>query len=142
MERTFSFRLPNDLSEVPGVREHFEAACRAGGVVADELEAWKLVFTELVCNAIEHGCETPTDCVDISYAINATQLELRVTDPGEFAPELRHLFDRKTTNFTETGRGAGLILVREFTDKIDVVKVLGGTQICVTKYREREGEPA
>ncbi len=133
--RTFNHTLPSDLAEVPTVRELFEAACVSSGVVDEELDAWKLIFTELVCNAIEHGCNGPEEMIEVRYAISDDEVELRVFDPGECDPALRSLFDRTTSNFAETGRGAGLILVRAFTDEVDVSPVPTGTEIRVMKRR-------
>lgn len=143
MEHTDSHRVPNDLAEVPGLREFFVQACRAAGVDGEELNAWMLVFTELVNNSMEHGCSDPTDCVDVYYSVSETSVELRVTDPGEAGPTLVDLLQRTTSDFAETGRGAGLILVRSFTDEV-VVRPgeNGGTEIRCVKYRGSQPEGA
>jgi len=139
VQEKFTFQLTNDLAEVPQYREHFVEACVRACVNGDELDAWKLVFTELVCNAIEHGCGTPGDSVQIAYEITKAIVSVDVVDPGDCRPELETLFDRTETDFSETGRGAGLILIRHFTDEISVrPNDSGGTRVRVVRYRVRD----
>ncbi len=144
MEQSHTIQLPSDLSGVPVVREGFESACLAEGVDGEELDLWKLVFTELLNNAIEHGCDEHADQIVLQYSISDRAVELRVQDPGSYDPALRLLFDKKETNFAETGRGVGLLLVREFMDEIDVQPIEGGTEIRVRRARRsfRSGEGA
>jgi anti-sigma regulatory factor (Ser/Thr protein kinase) len=139
MENSNSFRVTSDLGEVPGLREQFVVTISGGGIGGDELDAWKLVFTELVCNAIEHGCAEPGDMVKVRWEIVTDVVELEVTDPGDCHGNLEELFEREETDFSETGRGAGLILVRHFMDEIDVSPVDGGgTRICARRFRNRD----
>lgn len=139
MEDSPSYRVTNDLGEVPELREHFVRAVADEGVDGDELDAWKLVFTELVCNAIEHGCAGPNDAVRVRWEVRTDVVELEVTDPGDCHGSLEELFEREETDFSETGRGAGLILVRHFMDEIRVSPVDGGgTRIRARRSRIRE----
>jgi anti-sigma regulatory factor (Ser/Thr protein kinase) len=137
-EASHSYGLINDLGEVPELRVHFVQAVEDDSVEGDELDAWKLVFTELVCNAIEHGCALPDDAVRVHWVVVAEFVELQVTDPGDCHGNLEELFERDETDFSETGRGAGLILVRHFMDEIEVRPVNGGgTRIRARRYRNR-----
>ena len=139
MEESHTYRVTNDLGEVPDLREHFVRAVGVQGVGGDELDAWKLVFTELVCNAIEHGCAQPGDSVRVRWNVELDHVELEVTDPGDCHGNLEELFDRQQSDFSETGRGAGLILVRHFMDEIEVRPVDGGgTRIRARRDRNRE----
>ena len=136
MEQSFTFHLPNDLAEVPRARERFEEDLTSALIAGDELEAWKLVFTELLCNAIEHGCEGPGQSVQIHYSVTRELVDLTISDPGDCEPNLESLFDRTETDFSETGRGAGLILIRHFTDEISVRPgEAGGTIVYVKRLR-------
>ena len=138
MQESHSYRVTNDLGEVPDLREHFVRAVGSQGIAGDQLDAWKLVFTELVCNAIEHGCAQPGDSVRVCWVVHPEHVELEVTDPGDCHGSLEELFDRQQTDFSETGRGAGLILVRHFMDEIEVKPVDGGgTRIRARRYRNR-----
>jgi anti-sigma regulatory factor (Ser/Thr protein kinase) len=63
-------------------------------------------------------------------------VELRVIDPGEGVLSAESFPSTPNGVFTETGRGAGLLLVRTFTDEIRVEEaVSGGTLITAVKYR-------
>jgi len=138
MDKTNSFRVTNDLGEVPRLRELFVRDVTSDGVGGEELDAWMLVFTELVCNAIEHGCAGPGDSVRVRWGVVSEVVELEVTDPGDCHGSLEELFAREETDFSETGRGAGLILVRHFMDEIDVSPVDGGgTRIRARRFRNR-----
>ena len=97
------------------------------------------VFTELVNHSIEHGCSCPEDYVEGLYRIGSDEVEVEVTDPGEtLTPES---FDAsQAADFSETGRGAGLYLIREFSDSVDVRPAPGGgTTIRVLRRRSQEG---
>jgi anti-sigma regulatory factor (Ser/Thr protein kinase) len=131
------FRLPNDLSEVPALRDLFVRACAEAGLADEEMQGQMLVFTELVNNAIEHGCTRPSDVVEGWYRITDTEIEVEVTDPGEVLTE-DDFNNSDCTNFAEEGRGAGLFLVRALTDEVNVSPgPNGGTTVRVKKLRGR-----
>jgi anti-sigma regulatory factor (Ser/Thr protein kinase) len=131
------FRLPNDLAEVPAVRDRFVRACTEAGLADEEMQGQMLVFTELVNNAIEHGCTRPSDVVEGWYRITDTEIEVEVTDPGEVLTE-DDFNNSDCTNFAEEGRGAGLFLVRALTDEVNVSPgPNGGTTVRVKKLRGR-----
>jgi anti-sigma regulatory factor (Ser/Thr protein kinase) len=134
---THNFRLANDLSEVPSLRKHFEQACRAAGVIDDDINSQALVLTELVNNGIEHGCTRPSDVVEGWYRITDTEIEIEATDPGEVLT-VSDFDNADASNFAEEGRGAGLFLVRALTDAVDVrPSPHGGTTVHVTKHRRQ-----
>jgi anti-sigma regulatory factor (Ser/Thr protein kinase) len=129
------FCLPNDLSEVPPLRERFAQACVAAGVAEDDMQAAMLAFTELVNNAIEHGCKKPGDVVKGFFSISPNQIEMTVTDPGEHLTA-EDFQQSDASEFSETGRGAGLFLIRALSDEIDVTPALeGGTTVRIVKHR-------
>jgi anti-sigma regulatory factor (Ser/Thr protein kinase) len=95
-----------------------------------------LIFDELVNNSIEHGCRSPDDEVAVESRVTFEAVELRVIDPGEGVLSAESFPSTPNGVFTETGRGAGLLLVRTFTDEIRVEEaVSGGTLITAVKYR-------
>ena len=101
-----SFRLTNDLAEVPAVRDLFVRECVSAGVEEEEMQAQMLVFTELVNNAIEHGCKHATDTVEGWYRITESLIEFEVTDPSEVLTA-EDFTNSDASNFAENGRGAG-----------------------------------
>ena len=60
---------------------------------------------------------------------------MTVTDPGEqlTADDFK---DSDASEFSETGRGAGLFLIRALSDEIDVTPApTGGTTVRIVKHR-------
>jgi len=134
---THTFRLSNDLSEVPSLRDLFVQSCVSAGVDQDEMQGQMLVFTELINNAIEHGCKRSSDCVEGWYRITKDEIVVEVTDPSEVLTNA-DFENSDASNFAENGRGAGLFLVRALTDEINVRPgPNGGTTVRVTKLRGR-----
>jgi anti-sigma regulatory factor (Ser/Thr protein kinase) len=131
------FRLPNDLSEVPPLRDLFAKECEVAGVLEEDREASKLVFTELVNNAIEHGCTAPEHFIEGWYRITDTDIEFEVTDPSRGLSAAD--FDNcDPTDFAEEGRGAGLYLIKALTDEVHVgPSQSGGTTVRIVKHRTR-----
>ncbi len=131
------FCLPNDLASVPPLRERFAQACVAAGVADEDMQAAMLAFTELVNNAIEHGCKRPGDVVRGFFSISPQEIEMTVTDPGEqlTADDFQN---SDCSEFSDTGRGAGLFLIRALSDEIDVKAApSGGTTVRIVKHRGR-----
>jgi anti-sigma regulatory factor (Ser/Thr protein kinase) len=129
-----SFRLSNDLTEVPALRERFARACVAGGVPEEIREGQMLVITELVNNAIEHGCCLPSHTVECSYLITAEDIRIEVTDPsGELTED--DFRNSDASGFADNGRGAGLFLIQALTDEIAVRREpRGGTTVITVKH--------
>jgi anti-sigma regulatory factor (Ser/Thr protein kinase) len=131
------FRLLNDLTEVPPLRERFARACDVCGVFEEDKQAMMLAFTELVNNAIEHGCRSPDDCVEGWYRITESDIEIEVSDRGE-ALSAEDFANSDPTDFAETGRGAGLFLIQAVTDEIRVTPAeAGGTTVRIVKHRRQ-----
>jgi anti-sigma regulatory factor (Ser/Thr protein kinase) len=129
------FHLKNDLSEVPALRDQFVRACVAASVAEEEMQGAMLVLTELLNNAVEHGCKCPTDTVEGWWRITDAEIEIQVTDPGEILTQ-DDFTNSAPTEFAESGRGAGLFLVQAIADEVDVKRApAGGTTIRVVKRR-------
>lgn len=137
MDNSYSCRLPSKLSEVPGIRERFERATRDLGVTEAEIDVWKLILTEMLNNSIEHGCAGPNDLVSVRWLIETDRIEVAVTDPSEGNVDDDSFAESDVGDFTITGRGAGLFLIREFSDEVRVEDADdGGTTVVVIKNRE------
>lgn len=137
----YSCSLPNDIAAVPQLRDRFEAALVDAGLSAMEIDVWKLLFTELVSNAIEHGCGRNGDRVTLGYAIEVETVVVHTIDPGNHKKLSQDdVHNADASGFTETGRGAGLYLIREFSDEFVVEHVAGGgTRMRVMKRRGSVG---
>lgn len=132
------FRLSNDLAEVPALRERFDRTCAAAGVAEEIREGAKLVITELVNNAIEHGCCLPHHTVEGWYRITADDIEIEVTDPsGDLTEDDFKSSD--ASGFVDNGRGAGLFLIQALTDEVTVRRAdQGGTTVRIVKHLRAE----
>jgi anti-sigma regulatory factor (Ser/Thr protein kinase) len=137
VDRPHTFRQLSDLNQVPGLREQFRECCLAEGVDEEDLQGTALVLTELVNNAIEHGCRGPADAVEGWYLITPTEIRIEVTDPGEVLTT-DDFSSSDADGFAETGRGAGLFLVQALSDEVQVERAsVGGTTVRVRKSRRK-----
>lgn len=133
-----AFRLTNDLTEVPALREKFNRACAASGVPQDIWEGQSLVITELVNNAIEHGCCLPTHTVECSFRITGDDILIEVKDPtGDLTQE--DFDNADASGFADSGRGAGLFLIKQLTDDVNVQRGPNGGTTIRTKKILRPG---
>ncbi len=129
------FRLSNDLNEVPALRDLFARACGDAGVAEEEMQKGMLLLTELLNNSIEHGCKSPSDCVEGWYRITSSEIVVEVTDPGEVLTA-QDFKDSDPADFAETGRGAGMFLVQALSDELDVSRAAaGGTTVRILMRR-------
>jgi anti-sigma regulatory factor (Ser/Thr protein kinase) len=136
VESPHPFRLQNDLAEVPRLRDEFAQACKLAGVDEDTMQKAMLVLTELLNNAIEHGCKCPTDCVSGWWRISPDEIVTEATDPGEVLTKA-DFTESDPTDFAETGRGAGLFLVQALVDDLQVERAgSGGTTVRVVIRRQ------
>jgi anti-sigma regulatory factor (Ser/Thr protein kinase) len=125
-----------DLAQVPHLRARFTTALQAAGVDGDELQGWALVFTELVNNALEHGCRMPGDIVSVRWWGDPAQVGVQVTETCTNGLTSSDFEGADCDGFAETGRGAGLFLIRAWVDAVDVGPgPHGGTQIRIVRRR-------
>lgn len=127
----------NDLAQVPNLRARFVSSLEGAGIGGDELHGWALAFTELVNNALEHGCRRAGDTVAVRWWGDRGQVGVAVT---ETCPDGLTAGDFESADcdaFADTGRGAGLFLIRAFVDEIQVLPAAhGGTEIRIVRRRE------
>jgi anti-sigma regulatory factor (Ser/Thr protein kinase) len=127
----------NELAQVADLRGRFVAALERSGVGGDELQGWALIFTELVNNALEHGCRRPGDLVRVNWGGDDGSVWVTVADPRPDGVTQRDFDDADCEGFAETGRGAGLFLVRSWVDDVCVRRDdHGGTEVRVVRRRE------
>jgi anti-sigma regulatory factor (Ser/Thr protein kinase) len=124
----------SSLHDVRSLREVFDRSLADSGIEGDLLAGWGLIFTELVNNALEHGCTCPTDRVRVAWDSDGSTVELAVVDPGNCPLTERDFDEADPSNFAEEGRGAGLYLIRAFVDEITVRPwPEGGTEIRLVR---------
>ena len=84
---TFARTLPGDLEQVSVVRTALEDWLTAQGVTGEDHHAAVLATSEVVANAIEHGCGSDPEClVDVMATLGPEELVLQVRDRGRWLP--------------------------------------------------------
>ncbi|MGY5079362.1 ATP-binding protein [Streptomyces sp. G7(2002)] len=95
--------IPARLSEISGVRHRLR----------EQLHDWKLdpvmdgaviATSELVANAVVHGCHGTNDVVTMTVRCSGEQLLITVEDPSQQRPQLR-----RAPCEAESGRGLELV---------------------------------
>ena len=134
MDDTF---FVNELGQVPPLRARFVSELTLAGIEGEELEGWALIFTELVNNAIEHGVSNVGDAVAVKWWQDQERVAVSVVDPSESGLTKQDFDDANCDAFADTGRGAGLFLIRAWVHEIDVRRPsAGGTEILIERRRE------
>lgn len=132
-----------ELSQVPNLRARFVTDLERSGLDVDEVQGWALVFTELVNNALEHGCRAPGDIVTVRWSPAPSEVAVQVLETCTNGLTKADFECADCDGFAETGRGAGLFLIRAWVDAVDVEPgPHGGTQIRIARRRgavERRG---
>lgn len=132
-----------ELAQVPLLRARFTSSLEAAGVGGDELQGWALTFTEAVNNSVEHGCKNPGDEVAVRWRCDAVAVVVVVRDPGESGMTTQDFDDATCEGFGETGRGAGLFLIRAWADEVHVSSGTDERGNAFTETRiERKREPS
>jgi anti-sigma regulatory factor (Ser/Thr protein kinase) len=127
----------SELTDVPPARAKFVDSLERWGVVGDELQGWKLIFTELVNNAVEHGCTNAGDTIRIRWWEQDSTVVVAVTDPSVGSISSADFDEATCDGFEDTGRGAGLFLIRAWVDEVKVSPgVGGGTEVRIQRRRE------
>jgi anti-sigma regulatory factor (Ser/Thr protein kinase) len=132
-----------ELPEVPLARARFVAHLGSIGIEGDELHGWALTFTELVNNAIEHGCSQPGDVIRIRWWQEQGDVVVSVTDPSVGSISAADFDCATCDGFEDTGRGAGLFLIRAWVDEVTVSPgATGGTEVRIRRHRDGAGGAA
>jgi anti-sigma regulatory factor (Ser/Thr protein kinase) len=129
------------LAEVPGLRTRFVDRLRSGGVEGEELEGWALVFTELVNNAIEHGCRCDGDKVRVTWGEDRGRIVVSVANPGSECISEEDFDAADCEDFADTGRGAGLFIIRAWADEVRVHPRGATTEVEVSRRRTTPAQP-
>lgn len=114
--QTNEYVIPAELQHVEEVRSDFVAYLKSVGLNEDDVASWKLVFTEILNNAILHGCRcSPDKYIAILWSNNDLSVSLRVSDPGGGPlPEAIQNPSLPKDPYAVSGRG--LFIVYQFVD--------------------------
>jgi anti-sigma regulatory factor (Ser/Thr protein kinase) len=131
----------SDLSQVPDLRARFTADLQGRGVEGDELDGWALCFTEAVNNGVEHGCRCPGDRVCVGWSVDHGQVVVSVANPGDEALCDADFETATIDDFVDSGRGAGLFLIRAWADEVKVRHDGSLTEVRITRRRASAASP-
>ncbi|MDP9406733.1 MAG: SpoIIE family protein phosphatase [Actinomycetota bacterium] len=143
-------RLPAALERVWTARGELRRWLEGGGVAEDDVHALVLATSEVLANAIQHGCRGVPDAVVVLSAWErGGEIEVRVTDPGPWpearaagrnplaAPQShpRALGAHRAED--EGDRGRGLFLLRQLADSVGVERDAGTVVVFRRRVRGR-----
>jgi serine phosphatase RsbU (regulator of sigma subunit)/anti-sigma regulatory factor (Ser/Thr protein kinase) len=113
------YKLTADVKQMSAVRERFVEFLLSLGLDANEKGGWKLAFTELVNNAIEHGSRNdPESNIFIRWWSVKNSIWLLTQDSGQGPPEeLARNPCLPEDPLSEGGRG--LYMIHHFADSFD-----------------------
>lgn len=135
-----SVALPAELRAIPPTRQRFLHAIGEAGAPESELEAWRLLFTEAVTNAIRHGCAGIEDAVvKVAWSIEATKVSLVIEDPGSGPSESTQEIPPLPEDELASG-GRGLFIIASLSDEQAHWRSSGGHRHVIS--RKVEGWPS
>ncbi len=125
--------LPADLNLVASVRQEFTDFLTILEIPPDEIAGWKLVFTELLNNAILHGADNdPEQKVSLEWCFRNNRICVSVQDPGS-GPEPEAFKDSRLPEEQEQTHGRGIFLISTFCDHIQEWRGECGYKIEICK---------
>jgi serine phosphatase RsbU (regulator of sigma subunit)/anti-sigma regulatory factor (Ser/Thr protein kinase) len=114
--KALQVRLKPDLREIEPIRERFLGFLVDLGMDALELEGWKLVFTEMTANAIEHGKQSSeTEFVRVVWWREGSTIFLETHDSGS-GPSPEGVMNPTLPEDPLAEGGRGLFIIHSFVD--------------------------
>lgn len=122
------------LPRVSGIElvalQGLELLGRQCGIAAEKVGEAKIIVTEAIINAFEHG---GTD-VRVEFTMSADELTVFVRDSGKgFNPARTKERPDVTGNGMPSRRGWGMKLIRRLADGVEISSGKRGTTITITK---------
>ena len=110
--------IPADAKQVGPIRARFIEFLLSLGIDDTEKEGWKLVFTEAVNNAIEHGSKNdPEKTVTICWWSTKTSVYIETQDQGK-GPNVSKTEAPALPEDPLSESGRGLFIIDNFADKL------------------------
>lgn len=129
---SFAWPLPADAGAIPAARHAFESWLRQNGASADDVHDMAVVLSELASNAALGAA--PGTTANIQASIEGGSVRLEVTNQvGEVEADA----GRWDLDDPLRGGGRGLLIVRAYTDSLEVDSV--GGAVIVRCARRLEG---
>jgi serine phosphatase RsbU (regulator of sigma subunit)/anti-sigma regulatory factor (Ser/Thr protein kinase) len=109
--------LPAHLDALPPARDAFVAFLSAQGL--RDLDAWKLVFTEAVSNAVRHGCGGKDDeTVSLEWSACDKTVRLTVSDSG-LGPDEELVDHPELPEDPLAEGGRGFFIIQQLCDRVE-----------------------
>jgi serine/threonine-protein kinase RsbW len=118
-------RLRHHPTASGAARRHLTRFLSARSVPAGTIDDARLVVSELVANAVQHGRPTEHGCLSLAWVLDASHLVLTVEDGGD-APIVRRSPDAQSTG------GRGLHILDSLTRSWTVRRQDGTTMVCAS----------
>ena len=135
------YTIPADHSYVGPLRQRFIDTISNGEMTEKELIQWKLVFSELVFNAISHGARNdPSLTINVEWSITQNAIIIAAHDPGSGPPE-EAIQSPKLPDDPTAESGRGLFLIANFADELHTWRGNSGFCLEVVKYYPSQGLP-
>ena len=134
------YALPADRYMVEPLRDLFIQDISQSNVPESDLNQWKLVFNELVFNAIFHGAkEDPKATIVVEWSLLKDAVFLSVQDPGQGPPESA-LINPTLPEDPAAESGRGLFILSEFADELHDWRGSNGFRLELVKKYPGLGE--
>jgi len=129
--------LPTRLELIRVAEPEVLGRLRELGYTEDQRFAVRLAFEEAMVNAMKHGNRMdPALHVVLNYRVLPDRIEIRVRDEGPgFEPHL--VPDPTCDENLNRPCGRGIMLMRSYMDEVSYA--YSGREVCMVKYRKREG---
>lgn len=126
-----------DVKQIASIRASFIDFLLSLGIDDTEKEGWKLIFTEAVNNAIEHGSKNDSEkIVSIRWWSTQTSVYVETQDQGT-GPDPSTAENPKLPDDPLAESGRGLFIMDNFADKITHWRSKDGYTLRICKSYER-----
>jgi len=134
------YTLPADRHLVEPLRNRFIEEISQSNVPESDLTQWKLIFNELVFNAIFHGAkEAPQATIVVEWALLKDSVLIAAQDPGE-GPPAEALINPTLPEDPAAESGRGLFIMHQFADEFRHWRGSNGFRLEIIKHYPGLGE--
>lgn len=135
------YSIPAAPSLVDPLRKRFIEAISDSELTEEDITQWKLVFSELVFNAIFHGAGGDrTKSVKVEWSITQSSIILAAQDPGTGPPQDK--LDSPSLPEDPTAEsGRGLFILSNFADEFNAWRGPKGFTLEIVKRYPNQGLP-
>ncbi len=135
------YTLPASPSLVGPLRQRFIDAISTGHLTEKDLTQWRLIFSELVFNAMFHGAgNNPSNSITVEWSITESSIILAASDPGP-GPSEEKLKSPSLPDDPTAESGRGLFILSNFADELRTWRGSAGFTLEIRKNYPTQGLP-